>query len=53
MKKEMKKKCVTITPEQDEKIRAIQVRRTMQEHKTVSFSKVIQSVITEGLKHIR
>ena len=49
----MKKKCVTITDDQDDKIRAIQVRRTIQEHKTVSFSKVIQSVITEGLKHVR
>ena len=49
----MKKKCVTITDEQDEKIRVIQVKRTIQEHKTVSFSKVIQSVITEGLKHVK
>jgi len=49
----MKKKCITITDKQDEQIRVIQVRRTIQEHKTVSFSAVIQSAIDEGLRLIK
>lgn len=47
------KKCITVTSEQDTKIRAIQVRRMASEKKTISYSKIIQSAITEGLKQIQ
>ncbi len=46
------KRCITVTEKQDEKIRAIQVKRTIKEKKTVSYSKVIQSAIDEGLRRI-
>ena len=47
------KKCITVTPEQDEKIKRIQVRRMVAEKTNVSYSKVIQSAITEGLERMQ
>ncbi len=44
------KKCITITKEQDEKVRAIQMRRMATSKKTVSYSSVMQEAISEGLK---
>ncbi len=44
------KKCITITKEQDEKVRAIQIRRMATSKKTVSYSSVLQEAISEGLK---
>jgi hypothetical protein len=49
----VKKKCITITEEQDIKVRAIQMRRMTHEKKTVSYSSVLQQAIDEGLKLIR
>jgi len=47
------KKCITVTEEQDNKIRAIQMRQMAKESKTISYSKIIQLAITEGLKQIQ
>ena len=47
------KKCIPITPEQDEKVRAIQMRRMVTSKKTVSYSSVLQEAITEGLKKLQ
>lgn len=45
-------KCITITQEQDKKIRVIQLRRMTQEQKTVSYSSVLHQAIEEGLQRI-
>lgn len=42
-------KCITITLEQDQKVRAIQMRRMTAEKKTVSYSSVLHEAITVGL----
>ena len=49
----VKKKCITITDAQDQKVRAIQMRRMTVEKKTVSYSSVLQQAIDEGLKLIQ
>jgi hypothetical protein len=49
----VKKKCITVTEEQDQKVRAIQMRRMVAEDKTVSYSSVLQQAIDEGLKAIQ
>jgi len=49
----VKTKCITITPEQDTKIQAIQVRRMVAEKKTISYSSVLQQAIDEGLRLIK
>ena len=46
-------KCITVTGEQDQKIRAIQMRRMVAEKKTVSYSSVIHQAIDEGLAKIQ
>mgnify|MGYP003676959830 CR=1 FL=1 len=45
-------KCVTVTPEQDQKIRVIQLRRMTAERKTISYSSVIHQAIDEGLERM-
>ena len=47
-----KTKCITVTEEQDQKIRGIQARRIMSEGKSVSYSAVLQQAIDEGLEKI-
>ena len=46
-------KCITLTPEQQQKIKAIQIRRMAQSTKAVSFSAVLGDVIDEGLARIK
>ena len=46
-------KCITVTDEQDQKIRAIVIRRMTAEKKTVSYSSVIHQAISEGLEKIQ
>jgi hypothetical protein len=46
------KKCITVTEDQDDKIRALQMRRMANEKKNISYSKIIQMAITEGLKQL-
>jgi hypothetical protein len=46
-------KCITVTEEQDRKIRAIQIRRTQAENRTVSYSSVLKQAIDEGLNLIQ
>jgi hypothetical protein len=48
-----KTKCITVSDEQDQRIREIQVRRTTTEKRTVSYSEVIHQAIAEGLNHIQ
>ncbi len=47
------KKCITITIEQDEKVRAIQMREMANSTKAVSYSSILQRAISEGLKQIQ
>lgn len=49
----VKKKCITVTEEQDAKIQVIQIRRMTAEKKTISYSSVLQQAIDEGLKIIQ
>ena len=42
------KKCITISEEQDQKVRAIQMRRMTAEKKTISYSSVLRQAIDEG-----
>ena len=49
----VKRKCITVTAEQDTKIQAIQVRRMVAEKRTISYSMVLHQVISEGLEHIQ
>jgi len=46
-------KCITITKDQDQKVRAIQMRRMTAEKKTISYSSVLHEAITVGLKAIQ
>jgi hypothetical protein len=46
-------KCITVTENQDQKIRAIQLRRMTAEKKTISYSSVLQQAIDEGLEKIQ
>lgn len=46
------KKCITVTEAQDKRIRAKQMQRMVTEQKTISYSKILQSAIDEGLKVI-
>lgn len=43
------KKCITLTPEQDKKIRALQIKMMSATKENVSYSRVVQMAITEGL----
>ena len=47
------KKTINITDEQDQKIRAIQIRRMDTEKRAVSYSKVLQHAIDEGIARIQ
>ena len=47
------KKCITITIEQDEKVRAIQMREMAKSTKAISYSSIMQRAIDEGLKAIQ
>jgi hypothetical protein len=47
------KKCITITKEQDQKIRAIQMREMSNSTKAISYSSVMQRAIDLGLKAIQ
>lgn len=47
------KKTINITDEQDQKIRTIQIRRMDTEKKAVSYSKVLQQAIDEGITRIQ
>lgn len=47
------KKCITITLEQDQKIRTIQIRRIGTEKRAVSYSSVLQQAIDEGLERLQ
>jgi hypothetical protein len=47
------KKCVVVTPEQDQKIQTLVVRRISSTGKMVSYSAVMREVITEGLKTVQ
>ena len=47
------KKCITITKEQDEKVRVIQIRRMATSKKTVSYSSVLQEAIQVGLEKLQ
>jgi hypothetical protein len=49
----MKKKCITVTDTQDEKIRAIQMRLMQATKKTISYSFVLQQAINEGLEKLQ
>ena len=49
----VKKKCITVTEEQDRKIKAIQIRRMSSTQETVSYSSVIQEIINVGLETIQ
>ncbi len=44
------KKCIVVTPEQDQKIQTLVVRRISQTHKIVSYSAVMREIITAGLE---
>ena len=46
-------KCITITKEQDQKIRAMQVREMAKTGKSVSYSKILRLAVTEGLKQLQ
>ena len=47
------KKCITITLEQDQKVRSIQMREMANSTKAVSYSSVMQRAIDLGLKAIQ
>ena len=47
------KKCITITKDQDQKVRAIQMREMANSTKAVSYSSILQRAISEGLKAIQ
>ena len=47
------KKCITITKEQDEKVRAIQMREMANSTKAISYSSILRRAISEGLKAIQ
>ncbi len=47
------KKCITVTREQDEKVRSIQIRRMATSKKTVSYSSVLQEAIKVGLEQLQ
>jgi hypothetical protein len=47
-----KTKCITVSDEQDQKIRAIQMRRMVAEAKTVSYSSVLHECIEVGLEKL-
>ena len=51
-KLDVKKKCITISADQDKKIRAIQMRRMANTSTNVSYSSVIREAITKGLDQI-
>jgi hypothetical protein len=51
--KKVVKKCVILSPEQDQKIRQIQIRRMTAEAKTVSYSSILQAAISEGLERLQ
>ncbi len=46
-------RCVTVSETNDKKIKAIQIRRMKIEDKAISYSSVINDVISEGLNHIQ
>ena len=46
-------KCITLTQDQDQKIRAIQMRRMGKTTKAVSYSSVLGDAIDEGLARIQ
>ena len=47
------KKCIVVSPEQDQQIQTLVVRRISQTKKMVSYSSVMREVITEGLKIVQ
>jgi hypothetical protein len=47
------KKCIVVTPEQDQKIQTIVVRRISQEKKIVSYSSVMREIIAAGLEVVQ
>lgn len=47
-----KTKCITVSDDQDEKIRAIQMRRMTAEKKTISYSSVLNEIIDVGLRSL-
>lgn len=47
------KKCITITKEQDQKVRAIQMREMSKSTKAISYSSILRRAIDEGLKKIQ
>ena len=51
--KKIVKKCVILSPEQDQKIRQIQIRRMTATSGTVSYSSILQAAITEGLARLQ
>ena len=51
--KKVIKKCVILSPEQDQKIRQIQIRRMTASQGTVSYSSILQAAITEGLERLQ
>jgi hypothetical protein len=47
----VKTKCITITEEQDKKIKTIQIRRMSADpSKTISYSSVLHEIIDKGLE---
>jgi hypothetical protein len=53
MSEKVVKKCVILTPEQDQKIRQIQIRRMTAESKSVSYSSILKAAISEGLERLQ
>jgi len=48
----VKKKCITITDDQDSQVRALQIQKMVSTKKNVSYSSILQEAIDEGLKII-